>query len=121
MKRHALVLALGCVLTCGGTVAALAQRASLLTLSWGPSGVPGLKYHVSCSALGGPSWNYSFENVTDKPITFSYSFGAGNVSHSHHLHSYTIPAHGRWTLRHVAAHYGCNTNGPLQIEPQTNH
>lgn len=119
MKRHASAFGFCSLLIAATVVPVLAQQGSFLTLSWGPSGVPGLKYHVSCSALGGPSWDYTFENVTNKPITFSYSFGAGNMSREHHVHWYTIPAHGHWTLHHVAPQYGCNTNGPLKIEPRT--
>ena len=118
MKRFAPALVLCSALITA--VPALAQQGSLVTISWGPTGVPGLKYHVSCSALSGtPSWDYMFENVTDKPIRFSYAFGARNLSHMLHVHWYTVPPHGHWTLHHVAANYACSSNGPLQVEPET--
>ncbi|HEY9085513.1 MAG TPA: hypothetical protein VIN40_06220 [Candidatus Tyrphobacter sp.] len=113
MKQHAPSLFLCAIVLASALVPAQAQeQGSLGSMSWGPTGVPGLNYTVACSGLGGPAWRYTFANRTAKPITFSYSFADARANYSH-----TIPPHERWTLKRVAPRFACSSNGPLRIAP----
>ncbi len=104
------VLALAALVASVPLVARAQQRGSFFTVTWGPSGILGLRLGVACNALAGPAWEYRFENQTTKSLTFSYSFAGEEGSYSH-----TLPPHGRWTLHHVSRRFSCSSNGPLQV------
>lgn len=93
---------------------ALAQNGVFGTLSWGPTGIPGLQYTVACNAFAGPSWTYHFRNETASAIAFSYSFAGSDENYSH-----TVAPHGTWVLRQTAPRSSCRTEGPLRIAPRS--